>query len=651
MGVDAVANAKGPKSPSELPSNWKLTRWMAGLALAYPWRCLLLLTLHLLLLALQVSGLRLTGVTFDFLAHQVKTDGPLPRWPLGLQPPPGWSAQQVVLALGAAIIILAVLRVTLRYAAAMATGHLVNAILTHLRVRVYDQLQRLSFRFFDQHETGSIINRATSDASGVATFAEFALIQIVMLGVSLAVYFVFMLRINPLLSVVALITTPVLAIVSVLYSKKVRPAYERDRKLYDELILTLAENIQGQHVVKGFALEAQQIARFHAANDAVREQKRWLFPRASLYHVFVGGLSQLNLVLVLLAGGYIVIQHHGELHPPLTVGDLLIFAGALRVFSGQVEAISNIANTLQASQTAAGRVYEVLATKREIDTKANAVPLKRARGAVAFEHVYFGYQAGRGVLEDLTFTIAPGKCVAILGETGSGKSTLLSLLPRFYDPTAGRITLDGHDLRDLNLTDLRRNIGVVFQESFLFSNTVHANIAFGHPQASREMVERAAKIAQAHDFIMELAQGYDTIIGEQGSTLSGGQRQRLALARAILLEPPILLLDDATAAIDPETEHEIMGALDAAMAGRTTIVVAHRLSTLRRADLVLVLDHGRIVQQGTHAQLVGRDGHYADVAKLQVADEESRWILQAARWDNGEVDTPLLELGHKGDDA
>ena len=257
--------------------------------------------------------------------------------------------------------------------------------------------------------------------------------------------------------------------------------------------------------------------------------------------------------------------------------------------------------------------------------------LRRARlaGAVRFEDVSFAYEAYAPVLRQIDLTVTPGQCVAILGATGAGKSALMSLIPRFYDPTAGRVLIDGSDARDLDLDDLRRNIGLVFQESFLFSHTVAANIAFGHPQATPAQIEKAARIAAAHDFIRELPHGYDTVLGEGGMSLSGGQRQRLALARALLLEPAILLLDDPTAAIDSQTEHEIFEALDRAIAGRTTFIVAHRLSTLRRVDFVIVMDDGRIVQRGTHEELMKVPGPYLHVATLQLVDSDDLRALMA----------------------
>jgi len=281
-------------------------------------------------------------------------------------------------------------------------------------------------------------------------------------------------------------------------------------------------------------------------------------------------------------------------------------------------------------------VFEVLDAPIEVRSRPDALRLERARGAVAFEDVGFDFQELDPVLRDLSFRVEPGQCVAVVGATGAGKSSMLSLLPRFYDVTAGRITLDGQDLRDLELEDLRRNIGIVFQESFLFSNSVAANIAFGHPDASREQIERAARIACAHDFITALPQGYETVLGEHGVNLSGGQRQRLALARAILLEPSILILDDPTAAIDPETEQGILEAMDRAIAGRTTFIVAHRLSTLRRADLIVVLEKGRIVQTGTHADLIRRPGLYQRLARLQIVDDLAERDAIIATGEGGE---------------
>ncbi|MFM7158908.1 MAG: ABC transporter ATP-binding protein, partial [Planctomycetaceae bacterium] len=279
--------------------------------------------------------------------------------------------------------------------------------------------------------------------------------------------------------------------------------------------------------------------------------------------------------------------------------------------------LTNITNSVQQSLSAARRVFEVLDAPVEIASPAQPLPITRLKGAVEFDAVSFHYQPDAAVLAELSFRVQPGQRVALLGQTGAGKTTLLALIPRFYDPTAGRILIDGHDLREFDVAALRRQVGLVFQETFLFSNTIAANIAFGRPDVSREDIERAARIACAHEFIEQLPQGYDTPLGEWGFNLSGGQRQRLAIARAVLLDPRILLLDDPAAAIDPETEQEILEALDRAMEGRTTFIVAHRLSTLRRADWVLVLDRGKLVQAGSPADLLQQPGYYQQAALQQ----------------------------------
>jgi ATP-binding cassette, subfamily B, bacterial len=440
------------------------------------------------------------------------------------------------------------------------------------------------------------------------------------------IYLVWMVRLSPLLTVACLFSTPLMLAASLWFARRMKRDYRKNRELMDQLILNLNESIQGIQVVKGFAREEESIARFAVANAAVRDQQRRIFWRISLFGPSIGFAGQLNLAMVVLMGGWLVI--HGEL--ALGTG-LIVFTGLMQQFYGQVANITNIANSVQQSMIAARRVFEVLDTPVEVESRPGAVRLPAPRGGLVFSGVDFAYQPGEPVLRNLSFAAEPGMCVAILGGTGSGKSTLMSLIPRFYDPTAGRITLDGHDLKDLDLDDLRRAIGLVFQESFLFSNTVAANIAFGHPEATPAQIERAARIARAHDFISELPQGYATVLGESGTSLSGGQRQRLAIARAVLLEPAVLLLDDPTAAIDPQTETEILEALENAIHGRTTFIVANRVSTLRRADLILVLEDNTIVQRGTHDQLMAQPGPYRRVAKLQLIDAESLEALGGGR--------------------
>jgi ATP-binding cassette subfamily B protein len=414
----------------------------------------------------------------------------------------------------------------------------------------------------------------------------------------------------------------VLWLMTAWFSGKIQPEYARNRTLVERMVQILAEGVQGIAVTKGFGREAEAQAKFDAANLACLEQQRGIFWRVSLFSPAVGFLTRINMMVLLGYGGWLVATDR----LPLGTG-LVVFAGLLEQFSGQINNVATIVNSVQQSLIGARRVFEILDAPVEVKNAPDALRRPKLTGAVQFENVSFAYDGAEAVVRDLDLDVRPGQCVAILGATGSGKSVLMSLVPRFFDPTAGRVLIDGVDARQLHLDDLRRNIGLVFQESFLFSNTIAANIAFGHPEATPAQIEKAARIAAAHDFITALPEGYATILGESGNTLSGGQRQRLAIARAVLLEPAILLLDDPTAAIDSETEHEIFEALDRAIAGRTTFIVAHRLSTLRRADFIIVLENGRIVQRGTHEQLMRQPGPYLHVANLQLVD--NRELLTA----------------------
>ncbi|MFK7789485.1 MAG: ABC transporter ATP-binding protein, partial [Phycisphaeraceae bacterium] len=524
-----------------------------------------------------------------------------------------------------AVLVLAFLRFILERASVVYKALLVRDIVTDLRNAVYDKMQRLSFRFFDRHESGSIINRVTGDVQAVRRFIDGVMIELLILVISLTFFLGYMLSIHVKLTLACLATTPILWIVTTMFSRIVRPAYRKNRELFDKAVLVLSENAQGVHVVKGFALQDREEKKFKEANDAVADQHRWIFRKVALFIPSVGLITAINLLILLIYGGYLYAND-----PNFAFGSgLFVFAGLLTQFSSQVGNLAQITNALQRSVIGAQRVFEVLDEPFEVESKPSATRLDRAKGEVTFNNAAFAYNEDDApAIQGITFTANPGETIAILGATGSGKSTLLSMIPRFYDPTQGSVQIDGHDLRDLDLDDLRKNIGTVFQETFLFSNTVKSNIAFGHPEATQEMVEQAAEIAQAHHFVAtELDHCYDTVLTEGGNGLSGGQRQRLAIARALLLDPPILIMDDPTAAIDPETEHLIMSAMDNAMAGRTTFIVAHRLSTLKRADRVIVLEKGVITDIGTHDELMQTSEHYRNAAEIQLADDKSKELL------------------------
>lgn len=613
------------------PTQGQLIRRMLGMTWRYKWDCLKVISLQLVLLAFAMSGLALVGLGVDFIAYSYGATDKPPRWPFGVSLPRELEPLEQLAAIAGAVLVLAMVRAVINFQYAAALGRLVNEkIVVDLRQSVYNKLQRLSFRFFDANASGTIIGRVTSDVQMMRMFVDMVVVQSLILVLSLVVYLSYMLNIHIPLTLACLASTPVLWWVTARFGHVVKPAYRVSRELVDKLILRLSENVQGVHVVKGFARQDEEVDRFAAANKNVRDQRHWIFNRIANFQPIIHALTNVNLVVLLAYGGYLAIQRQQA--PPgarvgVSIGELVVFAGLMQQFAGQVANIANIANGVQQSLTGARRVFEIIDAPVTIASPEKPVPVDRARGKVAFDRVSFAYKDTDPVLRDVSFAAKPGECVAIVGATGSGKSTLLSLIPRFYDPTLGKVYIDDVDVRQIDLDDLRRNIGKVFQESFLFSNTIAANIAFGHPDATQEQIENAAKIACAHAFIMEMPEGYQTILSEGGMDLSGGQRQRLAIARAVLLEPPILLLDDPTAAIDPQTEGEILEAMDRAMEGRTTFVVAHRLSTLRRADKVIVLERGRVVQAGTHAELMSRRGHYRFAARLQAADVESKRLL------------------------
>jgi len=597
-------------------SNLSLIRRLLAFSWQYRARCIGVLLLQLVLLSMALSGLGLTGLGIDYIRHQIQPATPPPHWPFGIALPADWPALKVIGTVAAVMLLIAALRTVLTYWYNLATAILVERhIMVTLRSQVYDKLQRLSFRFFDANATGSIINRVTGDSRAVGNFVNNVLMQSVIMVLSLGVYLVCMLTIHAKLTLLCLATTPLMWLVCTIFSRVVQPQYLRNRELVDDMVLNIAESFQGIQTVKGFARERETFAQFQKCNRAVNDQQQSIFWRVSVFIPSIGMLSQINIVVLLAYGGHLVIT--GEL--PLGTG-MVVFAGVLQQFSAQITNTAQIANTIQQSLTGAQRVFEVLDAPVEILSPPSAIRVPRARGEVRFENVSFGYGTDEPILEDVSFEVRPGECLAILGATGAGKSTVLSLISRFYDPTIGRVWLDGHDLRQLDLDDLRRNIGLVFQESFLFSNTIAANIAFGHPEASQEQIERAAKIAAAHDFILAMPRGYDTLLGESGKDLSGGQRQRLAIARAVLLDPAILILDDPTASVDPQTEAEILRAIESAMHGRTTFIVAHRISTLRRASRIITLQEGRIVEAGTHDELMRGNGPYRRAAELQWAE-------------------------------
>jgi len=596
-------------------SHWALTRRLVALAWRYRSGCFKVLAAQIVLLLANLATIGLTGLGIDALRHAVDPSARPPHWPELLLPPAHWTPMQVLAAIAGGLILTAAARMIGGYYNGVWFGILLQGrVVVDLRAECYDKLQRLNFRFFDANSSSSLINRIGGDVQSVRLFIDGVLFQILTLVISIAAFLAYMLSIHVKLTLACLATTPVLLLTSAAFSRIARPAYKRNSELVDALVQQLAEGIRGMQVIKSFAREPAELARLEAANDAVRDAQHNIFRKVSAFVPFIIFLSQGNIIVLLAYGGWLAV--HGQ----IGVGTGLVgFAAILQQFSGQIANIGNIANSMQQCLRSSQRVFEVLDAPTQIQSPENALPADTLRGEVRFENVTFSH-AEEASLKDVIFRAVPGECIAIVGPIGSGKSTLLSLIPRFYDPGQGRILIDGIDVKTLDLSQLRRKIGLVFQESFLFSTTIAANIAFGRPDASQEQIEKAARLAAAHDFITALPDGYHTILGEAGVGLSGGQKQRIAIARALLLEPAILLLDDPTAAVDSSTEHEIAAALDSAMAGRTTFIVAHRPVMLQRASRIIVLENGRITQTGTHQALMDEPGYYRDSLLLQAGE-------------------------------
>ena len=576
----------------------------------YRVRTLQVFLLQVVLLAMTLGGLSFSGLAIDVIRHALDRTARAPNWPLGLELPHQFTLLAQLFLIASAILVTAALGAILNYAYSVTVARLVHLeIVPNLRAELFTRLQRLSFRFFDRNSNGAIVNRVTVDVQMLRSFVDGVIIQGAVLLLSLGVFLAYMLNKHVKLTLVSLSLTPLLYVATRLFSRWAQPAYREGRRLSDGMVRAMTEGIEGIQVTKVFGRARDQFLLFDRRNRDVREQQLKIFKQVSRFSPTVDLLNQLNVAVLLVYGGALVAQGS------ISLGDLVVFVGMLRQFATRASGMADIVNTLQQSMTGARRVFEIFDSPVEVKNPTHPVKSRRLAGKISFEDVHFGYN-GDSVLKGVSLQLKPGQSVGILGTTGSGKSTLLSLVPRFYDPTQGRLAIDDIDVRSFDIDDLRRQIGVVFQESLLFHDTIASNITLGHPGSSREQIERAAKTAGAHRFISELPGGYDTILEEGAVNLSGGQRQRIAIARALLLEPPILILDDPTTAIDAITEAEVLDAVDGAMVGRTTLLVSNRLSALRRADTILVLDGGRIVEQGTHIQLLQRGGIYSRTAQL-----------------------------------
>jgi ATP-binding cassette, subfamily B, multidrug efflux pump len=558
----------------------------------------------------EITTVRVTALAVDQIKAinlaEVRTAG---MW--------NWIAGDYGEAAGLRRVILLLAGITLGLAAINFLRETTNVKLSmqmvfYIREAIYDKLQRAGFAFHDAISTGELINRSLSDLQNVRAFVNSAVLITLEIVLIVGGYIILLLCRSPWVAALALAPLPVWTWYIMRFSRKAQPALKSAMEAGDKNIAILAENIAGVHVIKAFATEPQEISKYGSnCDDFFTKVMRRIRMFANFLPIMRSIATASHLTLFLAAGILIILGR-------LSAGDILMLGAAMHAILTRLQQVSVINDQYQSAIVSGRRLFEILSVTPSVGEKPDAIVLPPGPGTVRFEQVTFGYDPASPVLDDVSFEVPGGSVVAIVGPTGCGKTTLVSLIARFYDPQQGRVLIDGVDVRDITLDSLRQQVAYVFQETYLFSDTVEANIAYGRPALTGAHVEVAARLAQAHDFVEELPRGYGTMLGERGTTLSGGQRQRLAIARAMLAEPRILILDDATAAVDPETENDIHRAVRLMMRDRTIFVIAHRISTVKTADLVVVIEDGRLAQMGTHTELLVQDGHYRQIVNGQL---------------------------------
>lgn len=502
-----------------------------------------------------------------------------------------------------------------------------NAIAYNLRNELYKKLQYLSFQYYDTAKTGDLMSRLTADLEAVRHFLAYGLAQILNMFFMVAFGATMMLTISWKLTLISLVSLPFLAFTALRFEGRIHPAFRVMRQAMSNLTTAVQENITGVRTVKSFAREPHEVEKFDVRSVEYKSNQLDAAFIWAKYFPVMEFFANLCIVILLGVGGYMVIQES------LSLGELVMFSSLIWYIIVPMWELGFHINNYTQSKASGERVLEILNHYVHVKDHDRAVALQddEIKGHVRFENVTFNYVDKQPALKKFSLDAPPGSIIGLLGSTGSGKSTVIQLLLRAYNVADGRITLDGEDIKDISLSSLRKNIAIVFQETFLFSASIRNNIAYGNRNVSMEKIIQAAKWAKAHEFIMELPAGYDTIVGERGMGLSGGQKQRISIARALLGNPKILVLDDATSAVDMETEHEIQSGFQEVMAGRTTFIIAHRISSLKHADQILVLDKGEVVQRGTHEQLLREEGPYLETYRTQYADHPNLQAILSER--------------------
>ncbi|MBR6028667.1 MAG: ABC transporter ATP-binding protein [Clostridia bacterium] len=522
---------------------------------------------------------------------------------------------RVIGLLTAALVGLYLLRILFRflsnYLAHKAAWYLVG----DLRTKTYDKLEHMHLGYFHDKQTGDLMSRVVNDTRDFELLYAHMIPETITNVVTFTGVLAVLLTINWKLALITCAPIPLIFISGIIFSKKVRPYFRISQKKMGELNGKLQDNLSGIHEIQSFGREEYETERINERNfEHIRAMLQAL-KISAVFHPSVEFISSLGTILVVAFGGYLAFREG------LRVADIVAFLLYLGLFYGPVTGLANLLESMQQSMAGAERVLDVLDAPLEIKDQPGAQPLSDVQGEITFEHVSFSYGSDIPVLKDVSFRCEPGKMLALVGPTGVGKTTLTQLISRFYEPTSGRILIDGHDLNDVTIESLRRNISPVLQDTFLFNGTIAENIGYAMPEADMEEIEAAAKAANIHEDIMAMPEGYQTQVGERGLRLSGGQKQRVAIARAILRRSPIIILDEATASVDVETEQQIQKAINGIAGTRTIIAIAHRLSTIRNADKILVIEDGRIAEEGTHAELVALGGSYARMNGIQSAAE------------------------------